>query len=126
MNTAETPHATGSPFDNGYDKHTRTGQWGTARSWWHPNATGWSDRPWKGGCVVVIGHGQWGVGKTVEEAKKSFRTSYPPGRLSDGYDILTFDADTEFHGVDAKGRYMFAGNPPAIVTAAPRKTSNDR
>ncbi len=111
-----------NPFDNGYDKGTRAGQWGTARSWWNPNAGGWADRPMKG-RVVVVGHGQYGVGATLAAAKRSFTTSYPVGRLSKGYDILTFDADTEFHGIDSSGRYLFAGNPPTVVTIAPRKVS---
>ena len=60
---------------------------------------------------VVIGNGSWGSGDTLAEAKANFRRHH--GRLSDGYVALTFDADTEFVGVDQMGYVHWKGNAPA-------------
>lgn len=87
------------------------------------------------GLTVVIGNGYYGSGKTLEEAKKRFR--YEGGKLAKGYDILTFDAQTEFHFVDQMGRvHYFTQNliggefhrPPMITTvpAKPTKSTKQR
>lgn len=55
--------------------------------------------------IVIIGQFYWGKGSTLDEAKKEFRKQ--GGSLSRGYVILTFDAETEFGGVDDMGRYHY-------------------
>lgn len=68
--------------------------------------------------VVVIGHHYWGKGETLPEAKANFRRF--GGRLSLGYRILEFDAETEFLGVDDMGYYRWKGNAPTEKDVAPR------
>lgn len=55
---------------------------------------------------VVYGQFYWGKGTTLPEAKKNFTAE--GGRLSAGYTVLTFDAETKFDGADAMGRYYFS------------------
>jgi hypothetical protein len=62
------------------------------------------------GQILIMGNRRWGVGATLAEAKRNWQAQ--GGRLSDGYTIITFDADTEFHGVDQMGRYQYVGNEP--------------
>ena len=52
---------------------------------------------------VVLGHNYWGKGDTLDKAKRQFQRE--GGKLSKGYGILYFDADTTFHGIDGLGRY---------------------
>lgn len=58
-----------------------------------------------GETFVIFGLYYWGKGSTLAEAKKAFTEQ--GGVLSNGYTILTFDADTKFGGVDGMGRYYF-------------------
>lgn len=66
---------------------------------------------------VVYGQGSWGWGTGLVQAKDNFRRH--GGKLLRGYSILTFDADTEFHGIDQMGRYRYKGNPPTESDVAP-------
>lgn len=76
---------------------------------------------------VVIGQQYWGKGATVPEAKKNFREQ--GGRLTGGYVLLTFDAETEFIGVDAVGYLHYKRrddktelpNPPKQKEVKPRR-----
>jgi hypothetical protein len=61
---------------------------------------------------VVIGSGQWGSGPTLDAAKRAWR-GQGPGRLRDGYAVLTLDAGTSLQGVDEAGRVHWRGNRPA-------------
>ncbi len=94
-------------------------------AWYPEGSTGWLDarRPGPTGVVLVVGHKQaqvpwqrWGTGATLDAAKRNWqwRSGGQGGRLSDGYTVYTFDADTEFHGVDDMGRYSYRGNPPQV------------
>jgi hypothetical protein len=74
-----------------------------------------------GETVVIIGGGYWAKGTDLPDAKKNFRKY--GGSLSRGYGIVTFDAETEFHGVDDFGRYHWKGNKPTIREVKPRKTA---
>jgi hypothetical protein len=62
---------------------------------------------------VVIGHHYWDKGSTIDEAKKVFRRE--GGQLIKGYVILTFDAETQFFGVDSHGYYEYKGHAPTIT-----------
>jgi hypothetical protein len=73
----------------------------------------------KTGLTVVMGQYYWGSGATLDEAKKRFRSM--GGRLSQGYGIYVFDADTEFLYVDQMGRITYYGNPPTETIVKARK-----
>lgn len=71
--------------------------------------------------VLVMGWPYWGSGPTLEAAKNRFRTE--GGRLSNGYAVITFDAETEFLGITDMGYYSFKRrdgdlskepNPPTV------------
>jgi hypothetical protein len=62
------------------------------------------------GVTLIIGAGYWGKGGDVDEAKREFRRA--GGRLSDGYSVVTFPADTLFLGVDGMGSYHWLGEQP--------------
>jgi hypothetical protein len=68
---------------------------------------------------VVYGNRRWGAGATLAEAKANFRAQ--GGRLSDGYGVLTFDADSEFLGLDVFGRYDYVGTRPEETHVPARK-----
>jgi hypothetical protein len=72
----------------------------------------------KRGQTVVLGYWQWGAADTLPDAKRNFQAQH--GRVSDGYMILVFDADTEFLGVDDVGRYHYRGNAPTETLVKPR------
>lgn len=79
-----------------------------------------------GETFVIFGQFYWGKGSTLAEAKKNFTDH--GGVLSNGYAILTFDAETEFEGVDNMGRYFYkrrdgkdeAANQPTEEIVQPR------
>lgn len=54
------------------------------------------------GGVALVGHGSWGWGTTLDDAKARFK-SVGHGRLSDGYVVYEFPADVEFLGVTGHG-----------------------
>ncbi len=60
--------------------------------------------------IVILGFQYWGSGETLAQAKSNFRNS--GGKLSDGYFIYTFDADSEFLHVDMMGGINYKGNAP--------------
>lgn len=71
------------------------------------------------GQTLVAGGHRWGVGDTLTEAKANFRRQ--GGRLCDGYEVVVFDADTRFHGVDQAGRFHYRGNAPTRTEVKARK-----
>lgn len=75
--------------------------------------------PARTGQFLIMGGNRWGAGDTVEVAKKNFRIQ--GGKLTGGYALITFDAQTEFHGVDQFGRYHFKGNSPTVTEVKGRK-----
>ncbi len=75
----------------------------------------------KKGQVLVAGNRRWGAGGSMGEAKRNWRDQ--GGRPADGYTVVTFDADTEFHGVDQMGNYLYAGNEPIVKHVEPRKVA---
>lgn len=77
-----------------------------------------AEAPTNPSLFVIGGNGRWGKGTTLVAAKAAFRAY--GGRLSDGYTILTFDADTEFRGVDDLGRTHWNGNHPHVRDVQPR------
>lgn len=62
--------------------------------------------------------GVWGYGSDLDAAKKAFRSN--GGALGRGYTVLTFDAETDFVGVDPMGRYSYRGNAPTKTEVAAR------
>jgi hypothetical protein len=70
------------------------------------------------GRTIVIGYGYWGSGTDLKAAKAEFTRQ--GGRLSDGYNILQFDPDTSFEGVDQMGSVYWLGNEPTETKVAPR------
>lgn len=80
-----------------------------------------------GETIVVIGMYYWGKGETLAEAKANFRKQ--GGVLSNGYTIYTFDAETEFIGVDDMARFHYKRtdgkderpNPPTEQIIQPKK-----
>ena len=76
------------------------------------------------GWTVVIGQMRWGAGPSIDVAKANFRDR--GGKLSNGYTVATFDATTEFKGVDEAGRVLYIGNAPEQKEVAPRKSAGKR
>ncbi len=72
----------------------------------------------KKGLTLIMGGNRWGAGADLAAAKKEWQRQ--GGVLSRGYTVLTFDADTEFHGVDQMGRLHYRGNGPAERQVKPR------
>lgn len=77
-----------------------------------------------GETFLVYAYPYWGKGATLAEAKRKFYEE--GGRLSRGYTILVFDADTVLEGVDLMGRYYYhkrnsdeAPNPPTETVVKP-------
>lgn len=68
--------------------------------------------------IVIMGGHYWGSGDSLAEAKTNYRRQ--GGRLGDRHIVLTFDASTEFLGVDRMGRYSWNGNEPTLVEVAGR------
>ncbi len=64
----------------------------------------------KTGQTVIVGYHYWGVGDTLDEAKRNMRKA--GGRLGDGYYVVVFDDQTTFDGVDMAGGISYRGNPP--------------
>lgn len=76
------------------------------------------------GQTVVIGPWAWGSGDTLAEAKKKFQAQ--GARLSDGYTVLVFDADTMWLGINDMGTYFYKGNAPASTTKEPIRKAPKR
>ncbi len=74
------------------------------------------------GLTIVIGQWIWASGETLAEAKREWQRR--GGTLSRGYEVMAFDAETEFHGVDQMGSVHYRGNAPVhtVVKARARKS----
>lgn len=71
-----------------------------------------------GETIVVIGAHYWGKGEDLATAKRNFRQA--GGTLKQGYVILTFDAETEFLGINDMGYYSWRGNAPTEQRVEPK------
>lgn len=66
---------------------------------------------------VVIGQNCWGADNDLSKAKRKFKAQ--GGRLTRGYTILEFDAQSEFTGIDGMGYVLYRGNEPHAVNIKP-------
>lgn len=65
--------------------------------------------------------GAWGYGDDLDTAKKNFRKN--GGLLSRGYEVIVFDAETDFIGVTPMGMYRWLGNQPEVTAVAATRKS---
>ena len=75
------------------------------------------------GLVLIGGGNVWGVGKDLAAAKRQFNRN--GGRLLDGYEIVVFDQDTSFDGLDSEGGFYYTGNAPTITKVKERPSRKD-
>jgi hypothetical protein len=69
---------------------------------------------------VIAGWPYWARGDTLDRAKARYRSL--GGRLSDGYEILTFGKGSTFRGVNDIGHYFWDGEAPERTVVKARKT----
>ena len=67
---------------------------------------------------LVIGQSYWGAGENLVRAKKYF-TVNGGDIAAGGYEIIEFDDETEFKGVDEMGRFHYVGNSPKRTEVPP-------
>ncbi len=85
-----------------------TNEWGS----------GFGLSPTNYGVTLVIGQMHWGKGDTLAEAKTQWRKQ--GGRLSRGYVVYEFPAETLFLGVNGMGGVHWLGEAPTEREVAPR------
>lgn len=68
--------------------------------------------------------GVFGYGDDLDKAKAAFRKN--GGALGRGYEVIVFDAETDFIGVTPMGMYRWLGNQPTTTSVAPTAKAGAR